>query len=674
LKRRWRVAVPVAALILASLPAVAAAGGGSEGAVPPGVAPLGAAGEWAPGRIIVRFRPTVGALGRRQSLAAHNARAIRSLRVAGLQLVRLGRGKSVPEAVATFNADPSVAYAVPDYREHALATPNDPQYPSLWGLQKISAPAAWDITTGSASIKVAVVDTGIASTQEDFSNLVPGHDFITGDSDPSDANGHGTHVSGTIGAVGNNGIGVTGVNWNVSLMPLRVLDASGSGFDSGIIDAFAFACGNGARVVNGSFGGGSYDPAMRDAIANPGCANTLFVFAAGNGGDDGVGDNNDVAPTYPCNYGAQPDNLANVVCVAATDQADALTGFSNYGVNSVDLAAPGLGITSTYPAYDAVFSEGFETGLTGWTAQAPWGRTMEASNTGAWSATDSPGSPYGNNVDASLTRTAPIDLSGRKACGLDYALSLDTETGFDGLLINVSGDGSTFDTVDGWSGHTGGQFFEFRDDLSAFDGATVYPQFEFVSDASVVFDGVHADDLAVTCLAATQNHYESLSGTSMATPHVAGVAALVLAAHPGWTAIDVKNAILGNVDSVAGLSGKVATGGRLDACAAVRNASCIASAPPPPPPPPPPPTSPPPPSPPPPPRPPLRCVVPNVLGQLLPRAKTKIKKAHCRVGKVTYVVSSKRKKSRVLAQKPKPRSKLRNGAKVKLTVGRGGRR
>jgi subtilisin family serine protease len=661
--RRWRVAVSAAALALVALPSFAVAG--NEGKIPPGLTRLASA-EWAPGRIIVRFRPGVDTLSRRQSLLEQGATTIRPLRLPGLELVRLAAGKSVREAIAAFRTDPAVAYAAPDYREHAFATPNDPQYPTLWGLQKINAPGAWDITTGSASVKVAVVDTGIAAAHEDLANVVPGHDFITGDSDPSDANGHGTHVAGTIGAVGNNGTGVTGVNWNVSLMPLRVLDASGSGFDSDIINAFAFACANGARVVNGSFGGSAFNPAMRDAIA--GCANTLFVFAAGNGGGDLVGDNNDVVPTYPCDYGAPPDNLSNIVCVAATDQNDNLTSFSNYGVNSVDLAAPGLGIASTYPAYDTVFSDGFEAGLSGWSAQSPWARVSGVANTGTWSVTDSPGGPYANSVDTRLTRTTPINLSGRKACGLDYALSVDTESGSDGVLIKVSGNGSTFTTVDGWSGHSGG-FSDFRDDLSAFDGAaSVLPQFEFVSNGSVTYDGVYVDDVGVSCLAATQNQYRYLSGTSMATPHVAGVAALVLAGHPACTAVEVKNAIVGTVDPIAALSGKVGTSGRLDARAAVANAYCGTPPAPPPPPPPSPPASPPPP---PAPAPAVKCVVPKVLGQTLPRARTKIRKAHCRVGKVTYVRSTKRKKGRVLAEKPRPRTKLRAGAKVRLSVGRG---
>jgi thermitase len=568
------------AVSLVALTVLVPAGAGSSGPPRPALVPL-TEGRWAPDRIIVRFHPWIDSLSRRQSVVEQGAATIRRMRLPGLQLVRIAPRRSVPEAVAAFRADPNVAYAVPDYRRHALATPNDPQYPSLWGLAKINAPAAWDITHGSSSVTVAVVDTGIAATHEDLaSNVVPGFDFVTGDSDPSDANGHGTHVSGTIGAVGNNSTGVTGVNWNVGLMPLRVLDASGSGFDDDITDAFSYACAHGARVVNASLGGPDYDQAMSDAIADPSCANTLFVFAAGNDGED-----DDNAPTYPCNYGSSApgeDNLQNVVCVAGTNQSDALTIFSNYGPASVDLAAPGLDVPSTFPAYDSIGLDGFETSLVNWNAEAPWGRVSNMHHSGSWSATDSPGGPYANDADTSLTRTAAINLSGRKGCGLDYWLDLDLADSFDGVLVNASDDGVNFEPIDGWTGNTLGQFYELKSDLSSYEGAaTFYPQFEFISSGTGTADGVYVDDVAVQCLAATQNQYESLSGTSMATPHVAGVAALVLAAHPAFTTAQVKAAVLGGVDAIPALNGKVGTGGRLDACKAL--GGC---APPPPPPPP----------------------------------------------------------------------------------------
>ena len=303
--------------------------------------------------------------------------------------------------VTQFERTPGVEYAEPNYIAHADAVPNDPRYPTLWGLQKISAPAAWDITTGSSSVKVAVVDTGIATDHLDLaSNVVPGYDFVQGDSDPRDFNGHGTHVAGTIGARGNNGVGVTGVDWVTSLMPVRVLDGDGSGSYADITNGFLYACAQGASIVNASLGGSGYSSVMRDAIAAPACANTLFVVAAGNDGES-----DDLVPHYPCNFGAPPDNLPNVICVAATDAADHLASFSNYGTGSVDVAAPGVAIPSSWPAYDTpLYTDGFES-LSGWITNAVSGVAFGLSSVranGLSSAADSPGGNYADNSDTRL--------------------------------------------------------------------------------------------------------------------------------------------------------------------------------------------------------------------------------------------------------------------------------
>ena len=361
----------------------------------------GSGQAFVPGQVVVRFRANVDPLSRRETLSAESASTVKPLGLPGLQLVRVEG--SVASAIAALEANPAVAYAEPNWIYHAEAVPNDPRYSQLWGLAKIGAPAAWNRTTGSAGVKVAVVDTGIATDHPDLSaNLVPGFDFVQGDSDPRDFNGHGTHVAGTIGARGNNAIGVTGVNWEVSLMPVRVLDGSGSGSNANVAAGFAYACSHGAVIVNASLGGGGYSTAMRDTIASASCANTLFVVAAGNNGE-----NNDATPHYPCSYGAPPDNLANVVCVAATDQNDALANFSNYG-QSVDLAAPGVNIPSTWPAYDTLASEGFEDPFANWTtytaAGLPFGRSTTHAG-GVYSATDSPAGTYAANSDTWLYRS-----------------------------------------------------------------------------------------------------------------------------------------------------------------------------------------------------------------------------------------------------------------------------
>jgi subtilisin family serine protease len=639
---RW-CAAALAAALLAAAPAGA---GAARDAVT-----LRAAGTddvYVPGQVVVRFKASADLRGRKQALSHQRAATIERLGLPRLQLVRVSG--SVPEAVAALERDPAVAYAEPNYLYHATALPNDPRLSELWGLTKISAPGAWNVTTGSAAVRVAVVDTGVSTDHLDLSaNVVPGFDFVQNDADPRDFNGHGTHVAGTIGARGNNGRGVAGVDWQVSLMPVRVLDGSGRGSNASVTAGFAYACSHGASIVNASLGGTAYSTAMRDAIGSRACADTLFVVAAGN---DGL--NDDAMPHYPCNYGAAPESLPNVICVAATDAGDRLTSFSNYG-SSVDLAAPGVGITSTWPAYDTLSSDGFEDPFAGWApyllSGTEFGRST-AHASGAYSATDSPSGRYAPNTDTWLYRTSSVaSLVGRVGCRLFYDLRLETEANRD--FFEVYGSANGVDVVGSrWSGSTGGAFVPLSSDVSALDGsATFLPALRLLSDGdTVIGDGGYLDDLSLGCLRASAEDYEPISGTSMATPHVTGVAALVKAAHPSYTVAQVKHAILSGVDKLGSLSGKVATGGRLDACKAV--GACAAA---------PPPFS-------------VSCVVPNVLGKTLASARAKLKARHCRLGRISHARSAKRAKGRVVAEKPKAGRRLGANAKVSLVVGRGPKR
>ena len=332
---------------------------------------LAAAGDAAapvpkPQEILVRFEP--GAAQER-ALDSVGATLVERMPLGGLVRARLDPGVSLAAADRALERRSDVVVAGPNRTYELYATPDDTLYPDLWGLPMIGAPLAWDVTQGSNAVVVAVVDTGADVTHPDLdANIwtnpvetangldddanglmddLQGWDFADDDSNVQDTNGHGTHVAGTIGAEGHNADGVTGVNWRVKLMPLRTGDGTLSGL--AIEQAFRYACAEGARVVNGSFGSPSPDPFIRDAIED--CPGTLFVFAAGN-----ESTNNDAQPRYPCNYAAE-----NIVCVAASQENDTLAPFSNYGVTNVDLAAPGAAILSTIPG--GLFDESYGTSM-----------------------------------------------------------------------------------------------------------------------------------------------------------------------------------------------------------------------------------------------------------------------------------------------------------------------
>ncbi|MBE2181093.1 MAG: S8 family serine peptidase [Chthoniobacterales bacterium] len=247
--------------------------------------------------------------------------------------------------------------------------PDDPSFGSLWAMRSplpgtggIDAVRAWTITTGSAATAVAVIDTGVDRAHPElqgniwtnpgeipgngidddgngYIDDVHGWNFSGDTAETADLHGHGTHVAGTIAARGHNGLGIAGVCWRASIMPVKFLSDSGTGYTSDAVSAVSYATAMGARISNNSWGGGGYSLALYDAIRSAGLAGSLFVAAAGNSMS-----NNDLTPRYPAGY-----NLENILAVAATDSTDRLSYFSNFGASTVDLGAPGSSIFSLRP-------------------------------------------------------------------------------------------------------------------------------------------------------------------------------------------------------------------------------------------------------------------------------------------------------------------------------------
>jgi thermitase len=235
-----------------------------------------------------------------------------------------------------------VLYAEPNYRLHLDFVPNDPDFSSQWALTAINAPGAWDITIGTSAITIAIIDTGIDLTHPDLmAKVVPGATFVPGTTYPQDDNGHGTHVAGVAAASTNNGIGIAGVSWNARLMPVKVVDASGNGTYAQLIQGIGYAVDNGARILNMSLGGYAYSQALQDVITYAhDQRGALLIAASGNCGSGG----NNCPQVNAVQY---PAAMAGVVSVAATTVSDAWAGFSTHN-SYVDVAAPGVGIYSTY--------------------------------------------------------------------------------------------------------------------------------------------------------------------------------------------------------------------------------------------------------------------------------------------------------------------------------------
>ena len=597
--------------------------------------------------IIVHYAPGTSGAERADARQGADVNFRESLLLPRTQVVNPGPDQSLKGAISDLEGNPDVLYAEPNYLQQPqddppqVAPPNDTYFGNQWGLYNfgqtltrgltdfpgtagddIDARHGWFIHRTSTNVITAVIDSGIDTDNPDlvdqiwtnpgeiagngidddhngYADDVHGWDFLNDDNDPEDALDHGTHVSGTIGATGNNGIGGAGVSWDAKIMPLRICPATGGCPVSAMVDAITYASHMGATVANISIGGHSFSQTQRNALRD--ASNVLFTIAAGNDANDGIypfGDN-ELSPTFPCQADQLPINqpaFGNIICVGASDQNDDWANFSNFGPTSVDLAAPGKNILSTIPNWsDARPMDTFES-TAGWNVRPytslhtdpPVDNQWEQGPIGLGSPqtggiTDSYGTNYAPAIDSIATSSSGMDLAGKTGCSAEYFFKSNTEddgtvSGSDWFYFEAAHDpGGPWTTLDGWKGaHSGtitpGYVFSRNDghgDLGGFEGdSSVYFRFRLHPDSDLITDtGAYVDNFKVRC-AGAGGTVGYLDGTSMAAPHVAGLATLVRSAAPGLSTAEVKTAILDGVDPVpafatAGLHPTV-TGGRED--------------------------------------------------------------------------------------------------------------
>jgi thermitase len=554
---------------------------------------------------LIRFRSGATAQRRALSVQAMGGVKFKTLNYSAPALEPIAR-VSLPEgaddralaaALSAARNDPDVEYAQPNFIYHKLAIPNDTLFHSQWDMsnsgQAVSSPGvdlvraganpgqagvdmnmqkAWDIQTDCSSVIVAVVDTGVDYTHEDLVGNIwsspsypnGGYDFVKSTNTPKGLDGHGTHVAGVIGAVGNNGKGIAGVCWKAKIMSVRVLDDTGAGFTADVVSGINFAVANGAKVINMSLGITSYDQSLADAITSASQAGVVMAVAAGNSGLD-----NEANEIYPCNL---PDS--GIICVAALDQKNALADYSNFGASKVDVGAPGTNIASLWNGAGTVV--GVSTSPAHSWMASNWGYVTDADYGVAvlgfpmnWNGVNS----YVNNSSEAVYETVSIAAATRVT--VDYFARYSFGAGdssvfaFKAAAANPFAGGGTLSTP--LTGSSQNSYNPQSEDVTACAGlASCSFGFRFTSDASGTSTGVTITQMEIKSLQINDTSYNMISGTSMATPHVAGLAALVWSVNPTYSAAEVIHAIVSSGKATPSLSGKTSSGRQIDAQAALR--------------------------------------------------------------------------------------------------------
>lgn len=525
--------------------------------------------EYVEGDVIITFKPGTttekakGVIKGKSMTFSRHFHSLSAKRGKTTGLVKHG-SKTTSQLMAELKNDPAVENVEPNYLRWVRSVPNDTRFAEMWALRNtgqtvdgtagtrgadISFTSARDMArTASGEVVVGVVDTGVdwihpdltvniwTNPQETPGNLVDddgngyvddvhGYDFTSSDADPSDSGEHGTHVAGTIAALGGNAQGVIGVNDHAKILPLKVSSNGSSITSSAVIEALEYATAlknHGVNIValNGSYGGGGYSNAEVAAIQDAGAAGILFCVAAGNESTD-----NDDTPTYPASY-----HLSNMIVVAATDQKDELASYSNYGATSVDIAAPGTNILSTKPSTVSFQADGVTYAATALTFSGVTpGVTGTLVDCGIGNTGEFPASVSGN---IALIQRGTLTFSEK----VTNAMNAGAKAAI--IYNNVPGAfGGTLQTAGNWIPAYS---------ISQANGQTI------------------KSGLPMTGGIVVTGAYQFEDGTSMATPHVAGAVAFAAMNQPSETLAQRRQRVLAGVDLKSALSGKVATGGRLN--------------------------------------------------------------------------------------------------------------
>jgi subtilisin family serine protease len=569
--------------------------------------------DYVKGEVLVKYKAKTSLARKKASFNKIASNVIKRFKAIDVYHLKVSKGLSVMDVVQELNSDPDVEYAEPNYIRKAFATPNDSNWNQMWGLentgQTITDPMdinglygtnnpgttgkdmgltdAWDVTTDCSNVIVAVLDTGVNYNHDDLSaNLWDGsvsckddtgadigggcpnhgYDFIENDTDPMDYNGHGSHVIGTIGAVGNNNTGITGVCWSANIMAVRILDSAGYGTVADEIQGINFAIQNGAKIINMSLGGTSYSTFEYDAIADARNTGILVVTAAGNDGYDLSSED-----SYPCEY-----SLYNIICVGAVDQNYELASFSNYGTSRVDIGAPGTNIVSTYAGNQVTTIDDLSTG---WTFTGGWGYDSDTyycpsgnnlSNPNNWCSSSA--GNYAASSDDNASKTFDID-SDADIVVLSLLHNYYVQDTGDIFSLYYDDDTTPYDGTEVFSHENtygGDWIYESYELPECEESAQCSLGFKLTTDSATEDVGVTIESYGglfniKTMDVDNTNSYDALNGTSMATPNVTGVAALIWSYNTEYSYFDVKWSLLTGADQETGLSSDITSGSVVDA-------------------------------------------------------------------------------------------------------------